>query len=381
MDIVTVVVISGATIDLEAYRRNLSVIVARVAPAELMAMVKANAYGHGLIPVARAAVDCGIRFIGVLDAESGLTLRRDGIGSEVRLFAWLFGPQEDYRRLVDADIDLGISHLHQLERIARSGSERVARLHLKIDTGLHRNGASVEEWPPFVARARELEIAGVVEIVAAWTHIAEASEVEDTRAIERFDRAVAAAESLGARFSLKHLAASAAGFSRPDARFDVVRIGAFSYGIAPGDGIGPAELGLEPVMSLSARVSAIDVVGGRTLARLALGYTDGLPSLVAGRCSVTVFGCRFPIVAVRAGYSLVDVTGAEVTTGVTVELFGSGQEGGSTLQEWADALGTIGEELVAHLSARLPRHYLNECVSVGGPDDKAGGPDDKTPGR
>ncbi|MBC7518706.1 MAG: alanine racemase [Microbacteriaceae bacterium] len=351
-----------ATVDLDAYRRNLALIRDRIAPAELMVMVKANAYGHGLLPVARAAVGAGIRFIGVLDAESGLALREDGIGSDVRMFAWLFGPQEDYRRLIDADIDLGISHLHQLERIATAavGAGRPARLHLKIDTGLHRNGASIDEWPVFVERALELQATGLVEVFAAWTHIAEASDAEDTLAIERFDRALALAQTLGARFSLRHLAASAAGFSRPDARFDVVRVGAFTYGIAPGSGIGPMSLGLEPVLSLTAEVTALTTANGKSLARLAVGYADGLPSAAGGRCTVLVAGVQCVLVSVFAGYSLIDITAVRVAVGDSAELFGAGRGGGNTLQSWADALKTIGEELVAHLNVRVSRRYLDE---------------------
>lgn len=327
-------------------------------------MVKANAYGHGLLPMARAAVRAGIRFLGVLDAESALAVRRADMTADVtekvRLFAWLFGPHENYRQLIDADIDLGISHVHQLERIAAAGSSRVARLHLKIDTGLHRNGASEVDWPGFVLRALELQRSGVVEVYAVWTHIAEASEIEDTLAIDRFETGIAVAEELGARFALRHLAASAAGFLRSEARFDLVRVGAFTYGIAPGDGIGPAELGLEPVMTLTSEVSMISIIESRILARVPVGYVDGLPSAAAGRCSVTVHGIRCAIVEVHAGYSTVDVTRTAAAVGDRVELFGAGRAGGATLQEWADTLGTIGEELAAHLSVRLERRYLGE---------------------
>ena len=350
-----------ATIDLDALRRNIDTLASRVAPARLMVMVKANAYGHGLVPVATAAVASGVRLLGVLDAESGLTLRASGIDGDVRLFAWLFGPEEDYRALVDADIDLGISHLHQLERIARSGADARARLHLKIDTGLHRNGASVEEWPGLVARALELQAAGIVKIVGGWTHISEASDEDDSIAIARFRAAIAIADGLGARFSLLHLAASAAGFAREDSRFDAVRVGAFCYGIAPGGGIGPADIGIEPVMTLTSPVASItsEVSAGETrdLARVAIGFVDGIPGQAAGRVEIAIDGARFPVVLVGAAFLEADVTGAAVGAGSTAVLFGTGTAGEPTLQEWADALGTIGEELVVRLGPRLQRDY------------------------
>ena len=358
-----------ATIDLDALRRNIDTLTTRVAPARLMVMVKANAYGHGLVPVATAAVASGVRLLGVLDAESGLTLRSSGVGGEVRLFAWLFGPEEDYRALVDADIDLGISHLHQLERIARSGAGAPARLHLKIDTGLHRNGASVEEWPGLVARALELQTAGVVELVGGWTHISEASDEDDSIAIDRFRTAIGVAAGLGARFSLLHLAASAAGFARADSRFDAVRVGAFCYGIAPGGGVCPADIGIEPVMTLSAPVVSVttettteittEMTAERTreIARVAIGFVDGIPGQAAGRVEIAINGVRFPVVRVGAAFLEADVTGTTVGSGATAVMFGTGHAGEPTLQEWADALGTIGEELVVRLSPRLQRDY------------------------
>lgn len=350
-----------ASIDLGALHRNIDMLASRVAPARLMVMVKANAYGHGLVPIAAAAVARGVRLLGVLDGASGLALRASGVGGEVRLFAWLFGPEEDYAALVDADIDLGISRLHQLEAVARSGASAPARLHLKIDTGLHRNGASVEEWPGLVARALELQAAGVCEIVGGWTHISEASDADDSIAIGRFHTAIGVADRLGARFSLLHLAASAAGFARADARFGAVRVGAFCYGIAPGGGVGPRDIGIEPVMTLSAPVLSVATevrgVHEHTIARIAIGFVDGIPSSAGGRVEIAIAGARHPVVRVGAAVLEADITGTTLGAGAHAVMFGPGDAGEPTLQEWADALGTIGEELVARLSPRLRRDY------------------------
>lgn len=342
-------------VDLGAYRRNIARLTERVIPARLMAMVKADAYGHGLVRMAQEAVASGVRLIGVLDPRSGLILRERGIGPQVRLFAWLFDAGEDFRPLVDAGIDLGVSHRGELDRIAAAGSDRAAVVHLKLDTGLHRNGASEQDWPGLVRRAVELRDSGAVVLGGVWTHIGEASDDDDTAAIERFHRGITTAEALGAAFELRHLAASAAGSARTDARFDAVRIGAFTYGIAPGSGVGPADVGIEPVMTFSATVTGVR--GG--LASVSAGYLDGVPQHAAERAEVTIRGRRHAVISVGAARLEVAVAeGTDVVAGDAVTLFGSGRDGEATLQEWADALGTIGEELVVRIPARIPRRYV-----------------------
>jgi alanine racemase len=347
-------VTARVTIDLAAYERNLTLLRERVAPAEMMAIVKSNAYGHGLVPVAKAAVRAGITSLGALDIVTALELREAGFGLETMLFAWLIAPGDDIDAAVAGDIDLGISSLRELESVAAASSTagRRARAHLKIDTGLHRNGVTAEDWPAVLTRA--LELVGSVEIVGIWTHIAEASEREDSDAIERFERAVAHARAVGVVPRLLHVAASAAAFSRADARFDVVRIGAFGYGISPGGGITAAELGLNPVMTLSSPVvSATDGTGV-----IALGAGDGISSHAAGRVSVELGGRRHRVVEIGLEQMRIDDPDGVLRVGDEALLFGSGANGGPTLQEWADATDTIGEEIVTRLGDHLPRHYL-----------------------
>ncbi len=342
-----------ATVDLAAYARNLALVRERVAPAEVMAVVKADAYGHGLSRMVRAASDAGIRWFGSLDMETAMRVRDDAPDASV--FAWLLGSEENYRAALEARIELGVSTLSQLEEIADAATATPARVHLKIDTGLHRNGATAEDWPELVARAVQLERSGVVELAGVWTHISEASDEDDTAAIACFDAAIAVAESLGATIRLRHLAASAASFARADSRFDLVRIGAFGYGIAPGGGVGPADLGLTAVMTLSAPVFAVD----DGLAHVAIGSGDGISTAAAGAVSIAIGGARHPIVGVGLDWTTVDVGDAEVRSGDTAILFGDGGFGEQTLQEWADALGTIGEELVTRLSPEVPRRYVD----------------------
>lgn len=345
------------TVDLDAYRRNLRLMRTRVAPAEVMVIVKSDGYGHGLLPLVRVAVAEGIRSIGTLDVEAALQLRAAGYGVDNLLFAWLFAPDENYSAAIAGGVDLGISTLRQLEQIAAARNDGgIARLHLKIDTGLHRNGADVADWPTLVARALELQESGLVELVGVWTHIAEASEAEDSAAIHRFHEAIDVAQGLGAEFEFRHLAASAAAFSRGDARFDVVRIGAFGYGIAPGDGVGPAQLGLDPVMTLVAPVLSV----GDGTATIAIGSGDGISSAAAGRVSVAIDGARYDIVAVEVDRTLVADPQSTIAAGAEAVLFGPGAHSEATLQEWADAIGSIGEEIVTRLSPLIPRTYLHE---------------------
>jgi alanine racemase len=345
------------TIDLDSYRSNLRLMRTRVAPAEVMVIVKSDGYGHGLLPLVRTAVDEGIRSIGTLDVDSALELRADGFGLEYVLFAWLLAPDQDYEAAIAGGVDLGISTMLQLEQIAAAATAHgVARLHLKIDTGLHRNGADVADWPAFVSRALDLQDQGLVEVVGVWTHIAEASEDEDSAAIRRFQEAIDIAQGLGAAFEVRHLAASAAAFTRGDARFDLVRIGAFGYGIAPGDGIGPAQLGLIPVMTLSATVL---YAGGGT-GTVMIGSGDGISSAAAGRLSVAVGGARYDIIAVEVDRMIVADPQGALSPFDTAVLFGRGSWGELTLQEWADAIGSIGEEIVTRLSPAIRRTYLGE---------------------
>jgi alanine racemase len=345
-----------ATIDLGAYRRNIDRLRSRVAPAHLMAVVKADAYGHGLLPIARAAVAAGVRWIGTLDVATALELRAGDVGGGIRddiaIFAWMLGPTEDYAGAVTGGVDLGVSTVEQLDQIADAAVAARARIHLKIDTGLHRNGASAGDWPSLVSRAVRLQ--DRLELVGAWTHIAEASEQDDSEAISRFREAVAVAEGLGAGFTVRHLSASAAAYARTDARFDLVRIGAFSYGIAPGGGVTPASLGLEPVMTLRAPVVAVH----SGIAELAIGFGDGIPSSAAGVMTVGIGGNRYPINGIGLERLTIGVGDAPIRSGDEAALFGAGRLGEATLQEWGDALGTIGEEIVTRISHRIPRSYL-----------------------
>ncbi|MDN4639730.1 alanine racemase [Agreia sp. PsM10] len=354
-------VTSEIVIDLDALRHNILALSARVAPAEVMVVVKNDAYGHGLLDVATTSVEAGVAWIGALDVPTALALRRHGITPRTRIFAWLIDPEEDLAPAIAAGVDLGISTVPQLETAAASTDAAPARIHLKIDTGLHRNGATAEDWPRLVERALELEQRGAVEIVAVWTHIAEASDDEDTLSIRRFEAAVDVARELGVRAPIRHLAASAAAYARSDARFDLVRLGAFVYGLPPGDGPSAASMGLRQAMTLRARVTTVESdPDGRRRASIDLGYADGISTFAPGRTEVAIHGRRRPMIApLEVDRAWIDLGhDTDVSVGDVVTLWGDGSAGEPTLQEWGDATSTMSEELVVRLSPRIPRRVV-----------------------
>lgn len=345
-----------AVIDLDALRRNVAHLTRLIAPAETMLAVKADAYGHGLLPIAEAGLEAGATSLAVLEVSAGLVLR--GAGVTVPLLAWLHGRDTDWRAAVEADIELGISAVWQLEAIAAAGADRPAVVHLKVDTGLSRNGATREDWPHLIDAALELQRRGVVRVRAAWSHLADASIADDEAALAEFRSAVAEAEEHGARFEILHLAASSAGIRMPEARFDLVRFGIAAYGFSPFDDCTGADLGLEPVMRLEAPVTEVHV-GGTTRARLGIGYADGVPTLGIAKTWVIVNGHRCPVIAVDADTMLVDAGMERVFVGDTAVLFGSGTAGEATAEKYADWAETIADEMVTGVSARVPRVYLN----------------------
>ncbi|WP_158864547.1 alanine racemase [Leifsonia sp. AG29] len=345
-----------AVVDLAAIRHNVAHLAKLVAPAETMFAVKADAYGHGLLPVAEAGLAAGATSLAVLEIPAGLVLR--GAGVTVPILAWLHGQATDWRAGIEADIELGISAVWQLEAIAASGADRPAVVHLKVDTGLSRNGATREDWPGLVSRALELERQGVIRVRAAWSHLADASIADDEAALAEFRDAVAEAESLGARFEALHLAASSAGIRMPEARFSFVRFGIAAYGYSPFDDVSGAELGLIPAMRLEAPVTDVHV-GGTTAARIGIGYADGVPTLGLPKTWVLLNGRRARVLEVAADRTLVDVGEHRVELGDIAILFGPGTDGEPTAEQYADWAETIADEMVTGVASRVPRVYVN----------------------
>jgi alanine racemase len=341
-------------IDLNAFRHNVRTLAALVAPARTMLAIKADAYGHGMLPLARAALESGADSLAVLEIPAALALREAGV--EAPLFAWLHGADTDFARAIDADVDLGVSSMRELERIAAAVTKRPARIHLKIDTGLHRNGASPEEWPALVNAALAGE--GRMVIAGLWSHLADASPEDDAAALAEFQAAVAVAHALGVPDEgpdapILHLAASSAGIRMPEARLDLVRLGIAAYGVSPFDDIDGRGLGLRGVMTLRA---VGEKVTGRDV-RFPLGTADGVPP---SHGEVLIDGVRAPLNLAQVATTSAIVGSREIPDQVEVIVFGPGDQGEPTAEEWAQWAGTIGDEILVRASHRIPRVYLNE---------------------
>lgn len=345
---------AALVVDHAALLANLDAVRARVAPAELILVVKDDAYGLGLGPVVRTAITAGVTSFGVSDLGTALEVRAM-LGEGPRIIAWPAGASPLLGAAIAASIDLGVGDATLLELVATTAAATgaTARVHLKIDTGLHRNGFRSEEWPGAVVRARALEEAGAIAVVGAWSHIAEASDAEDDDARALFEEALGRLAEAGCRVELRHLAASAAAFARPEFRYDAVRIGAFCYGVRSADGPRASALGLRPVAALRGAVVAVEedevVVG--------IGSLDGVPSTLAGRVNVGTPGGARALRRVDAEVlTVASWPGAALGDPVTV--FGPGEQHERSATTLAETIGTIGEEILLRVSPRIPRIHL-----------------------
>ena len=335
------------TVDLALLRANLAVVSARVAPATHMLVVKDDAYGHGLPVVVRTAWEAGVRWYGSFDVAEGERVRRalrdTDVQGRARVFVWMLGGDEDIARALAADFDLGVGDLDLLEsvaRVARAHGAR-ARVHLKIDSGLHRNGIRAEEWESAVARAAQLQSTGDLEVVGIWSHIAEASDAEDDISHEVFRWALDKATAAGLPIVHRHLAASAASFARAEFRYDLARVGAFAYGIRPAGGPGDDALGISPIATLAAEVTEV----GPDSVTIGIGALDGLPSTLVNSTVLTAAGeVRVRDIAAVAT-TLEPWEGASV--GDEVVVYG----GPRSVTDLAERIDTIGEELALRIGA------------------------------
>lgn len=335
------------TVDLDAFAANVATARSRVAPADVMLVVKDDAYAHGIRPLVTRAWKEGVRWFGAFDVPTGRAVR-EALGDEPRIFVWLAFGEGELRSVAELDLELGVGDAALLDEIAAVG--RRTRVHLKVDSGLHRNGVRPEEWPAFVERAAQLERVGAIEVVGIWSHIAEASDAEDDAARAVFDLAVRQAEEAGLRPALRHLAASAASFARGEFRYDLCRIGAFCYGIRPSGGPSDEVLGIRPIATLRAPVVSVDgkwvVVG--------VGSLDGLPSTLAGRFDVATPAGPRRVTRIDGRRSWVQ-SWPDAEPGQLVDVFG--REAAASATDLAELIGTIGEEIALRVSPRVTREY------------------------
>ncbi|MGI5233284.1 alanine racemase [Actinoallomurus sp. CA-142502] len=375
-------VTTAARVDLGAIRRNVELLRESAPGAELMAVVKADGYGHGIIPAARAAVAGGASWLGVATLDEALTLRRAGL--DVRAMCWLYAPGERFDDAVAEDVDLSATSVGQVEEITRAAARvgRQVRLHLKTDTGLARSGATPADWPALVDAALRAQAEGLATVVGLWSHMACADEPGHpsiAAQLREFDEAVELAEKAGVRPEVRHIANSAATLTLPEARYDLVRPGIAVYGLDPIPSLGPARrLGLRPAMTLTGRLALAKRVGAgqgvsyghryttsaeTTLGLVPLGYADGIPRHGTNLLEVWAAGRRRRVAGtVCMDQFVIDVGDDEIHAGDEVILFGPGDHGEPTAQDWADMLGTISYEIVTRIGARVPRTYAEEAV-------------------
>ena len=365
-----------AIVDLDRITENVKHL-KTLAGVDLMAVVKADAYGHGLIPVARAALAGGATSLGVALLEEAITLREAGITAPI--LAWLVPPGSDYKAAVDHDIELAASSIIALEQIGAVKSANRPRVHLEVDTGMTRGGF-LSEWGKLDAHhVANLDIVGI------FSHFARADEPgqeQNDLQRTRFKEMVATLESFGFTNIVRHLSNSAATIKDADSRFDLVRTGIAIYGLTPDvNTLGTSiSLGLKSAMTLRAKLHLVKEVPANSpvgygatavtdrytkLGIVAMGYADGIPRTAQG-AGIFVHGTRAPIIGrVSMDQFVVDLgPESEAKSGDWVEVFGDGLAGGYTADDWGSASGSINYEIVTRIGPRVPRIYRSSSPAT-----------------
>ncbi|RST01209.1 MULTISPECIES: alanine racemase [Streptomyces] len=369
-----------AEIDLDAVRDNVRALRARAPRAELMAVVKSNAYGHGAVQCARAAQEAGATWLGTATPEEALALRDAGIRG--RIMCWLWTPGGPWREAVEADLDVSVSGMWALDevRAAARAAGRPARIQLKADTGLGRNGCQPADWAELVGAAVAAQAEGTVQVTGVWSHFACADEPGHPSIrlqLDAFRDMLAYAEKEGVDPEVRHIANSPATLTLPETHFDLVRTGIAVYGVSPSPELGtPAQLGLRPAMTLKASLALVKTVPAghgvsyghhyvteseTHLALVPAGYADGIPRNASGRGPVLVAG-RFRRAAGRIAMDqfVVDLGEDLAEAGDEAVIFGDAERGEPTAEDWAQAAGTIAYEIVTRIGGRVPRVYLGD---------------------
>jgi alanine racemase len=392
-----------AVVDLDAIRDNVRALRATAPTAQVMAVVKADAYGHGLAPAARAALAGGATWLGVAHGTEALAVRA-AVGPEPRVLTWLYAPGAPFADLVREDVDIAVAAPWALDEVADGAraAGRTARVHLKVDTGLGRNGITPEDLPAVLDRAAALQADGALAVIGLMSHFALADEPDDLSVkmqTHAFEDAIRTVEAAGMPLEVRHIANSAATLTNPAAHYDLVRPGIAVYGLSPVPHLGaPGDYGLRPAMTLEARLATVKrVPAGRgvsyghfytttqdtVLGVIPLGYGDGIPRHASGGSlgpggPVLVGGGVDDVAAPGAGLGtarVLRVAGrvcmdqvmldlgpyASEQAGDVVTLFGASdglaRAGAPNAEDWAQAAGTISYEIVTRLGARVPRVY------------------------
>jgi alanine racemase len=365
-----------AVVDLDAIAHNVRLLCEQAGSAQVMAVVKADGYGHGATHVGRAAVAAGAAELGVATIDEALALRRDGIRSPV--LAWLHSPGTDFGPALQADVEVAVSSVRQLAELldAVERTSHTATVTVKVDTGLNRNGVSTVEYPQMLTLLRRAKADGAVRLRGIMSHLVHGDDPDnpfnDLQA-QRLTDMVAHARDKGVHFEIAHLCNSPAAMTRPDLAFDMVRTGIAVYGQTPIPERG--DMGLRPAMTLKCPVALIRSVQAgdgvsyghtwiaerdTTLALLPIGYADGVFRTLSGRIDVLINGrLRRSVGRICMDQFVVDLGPGEidVAEGDDAILFGPGTQGEHTAQDWADLLGTINYEVVTSPRGRVTRTY------------------------
>jgi alanine racemase len=368
-------------VDLDAIAANTAVLRERVG-RPLMAVVKADGYGHGLVPSARAVLAGGADYLGVAVLAEALALRAAGVTAP--LLAWLHGPGTDFAPALTADVELSVNAEWGLAEVvaAARATGRRARLHLFADTGLNREGATPADWPALVAAAAQAQADGEVAVVGLWSHMAYADAPTHPTIgaqVRVFEEAVGIARAAGLTDARLHLANSAATIALPDTWYDFVRPGVALYGLDPLGG-DPTAYGLRPAMTVQAPIALTKRVPAgsgvsyghayvtereTTLALVPVGYADGVPRAAGNTAPVLAAGQQRTIAGrVCMDQFVLDVGDADVRAGDPAVLWGPGDGGEPVAQQWADAVDTIHYELVTRVGGRFTRRYVGSAGAV-----------------
>ena len=368
-------------VDLAAIRHNVRLLREIAGPGvQMMTVVKADGYGHGMAVVAAAARAAGAEWLGVATIDEAVAVR--DAGDTGRLLCWLDVPGEQYAAAIARRVDLTAYSPVELADVAAAARSlgTTARLQLKVDTGLARGGATSDDWPELVRAARKAELAGDVRVTGIWSHFA-ASDEPDHPANDLQERAFAEALDIAAEAGLapdvRHLANSAATVLRPSSRYDLVRCGIASYGLDPAPGH-THDLGLVPAMTAQGRLAMVKRVPAgagvsyghtwvadrdTTVGLVPMGYGDGVLRHASNTAEAWAAGRRRPVRGrICMDQFVVDLDGDLPDPGDTVVLFGTGEQGEPTAQDWAEACGTISYEIVTRIGGRMSRVVVDSEV-------------------
>ena len=360
------------TIDLEVIALNYKTL-KKLTGGQVLAIVKADAFGHGMIEVSKKLESIGVDILGTADIEEAMELRKAGIKSPI--MAWLHGKNTKFEDAISSDIQLGASALATLENVATAAKKvgKVSKVHLKVDTGLGRNGADLGSWPELIKKAVELSASGAIELVGVFSHLSGTSEKDDLEQLRVFEEAIETATKLGATFKIRHIAASLAALRYPTTRLDMVRVGAAMYGIDPSTEVIARDYGLLPAMRVTSEVVHIKKVPAghgvsygylhttkaeSTLALVPFGYTEGFPRVATGKAEVALNGKKYPVLArVAMDQFILDLGSDSAEVGDEVVIIGDSSKGEPSAEDLALAAGTINYEIVTKMGGRAKRVF------------------------